>query len=409
MPENFFKKTWKLLTEDPSKDASKSENDEVTKLLDSHAKTVFGKEDKPKVLGKSDVDAKKYTPKKKTFLEKLIDLRSGLNSTTSDPDLSITNIKPYHENYGYYSSSYAENRKLIVTVRSSGRRMFERLVPDFGLSERQTMGRMGNPDFTSGILKTDVGTHTHTHTQKIRHISFDVVIEDENWANRGYEFQDHYRCSLKSIVVNRSEISDITKFRDISINVPRHTHSSTTNLSDFLKVFNSKIESLIVSEFKESVRKFEQEKELTMIMEEFNKNLDKETIVDLFTYISDEVGDRINIKKTRSDKNQNGRYHPIIDQYWEISIGVDTINHKMNMNGNLPKIFIEVGEAIGRIKEIHNNCDIDLSFTDNRLVLNIKPIFPKWKSDVEKSKERATQALGRLNRNGYDQWMLLND
>ena len=176
MPENFFKKTWKLLTEDPSKDASKSENDEVTKLLDSHAKTVFGKEDKPKVLGKSDVDAKKYTPKKKTFLEKLIDLRSGLNSTTSDPDLSITNIKPYHENYGYYSSSYAENRKLIVTVRSSGRRMFERLVPDFGLSERQTMGRMGNPDFTSGILKTDVGTHTHTHTHKKFDISHSMLL-----------------------------------------------------------------------------------------------------------------------------------------------------------------------------------------------------------------------------------------
>jgi hypothetical protein len=250
------------------------------------------------------------------------------------------------------------------------------------------MGREGRPDFTSGIL-----THGE-YNMKVQKINLTLKVgEDKSLPDGNFTF-------YKSEIVDLSVVRETLKGKELSVRNlgNKRDRISNTNLNSVIFGYNDVIKNLIISDFERELDLHKKKSELSKIVKAFNDNINEDVLSDLFSYSFDEINNHSIEKK---NENNYSNWVPGINEHWEISLSIRDLRNdgvSFNMNEKLPNLFIEVGEAVNRLKSIHKDCNVELdiqSINSSKLIIKISPIYPNWLVSNESNKK---QSEGRLNR-----------
>jgi len=376
----LFNKAWKILTEDPSKDISKKNQKEDIKV---------------EKITQGSIE-KKIEPTEPSLIEKLTNLK---NSTYLSQDVSIKEITIHNRRYEYgwnryhtYSQDNIYDNIYDILIEVSGRTIFDRLVPDFqGLSEIDIMGRPGRYDYHCGVLKID------NHKLKVKKVNIWMTVWEETESYHYYGDKDSkskpfYKSQIKSVLIERETIGGEVAIRDIS-NLSS-IQSQSLGLNNVIFNHSDSIRGIAETDLKNEIESVEKEKYLTELINSFNE-LDKDTLDDLLVCVSDNLGHH---KVMISDKKQQGSFNYFVkglDNFWNIKIDVSEFKNEnstytLSMNGKLSNIIIEIGESIERMKRICDKSNIEMSFSENEIILTIRPLYPHWLSisPVNENKKR---------------------
>lgn len=423
---SLFSKTWKLLTEDPSKDISKKQ--ELKKTIKQikedypNAYSAWSKNDDIKLSrllkeGKSIKELSDIFERTEgaieSRVEKIKQIESSLierlkilkDSTFMSQDVSIKDIRqlngsPRTSRYDGWSRYNTRQDDIFdVLIEVSGRTIFDRLVPDFpGLSERDIMGRPGRYDYHCGVIKID------NHRLKVKKVTIWMTVWEETEAYHYYGDKDSksrpfYKSQIKSVLIERETIRGEVSLRDIS-NLSS-IQSQSLSLNNVIFNYSDSIKKIAEKDLSNEIDTNKKEKYLTELVKSFGE-LDKDTLDDLLAYISDDLGHH---KVTIGDKKQQGVFNYFVgglDNFWNIRIDISEFkngNSTYSMNGKLSSVIIEVGESIERMKKICERSNIEMSFVENEIILSIRPLYPTWLS-INPSKDNKRYL--RRNRNVYD-------
>lgn len=361
----LFNKAWKILTEDTSKDISKNQKEDI----------------KVENITQGSIE-KKIEPTEPSLIEKLATLK---NSTYLSQDVSIKEITTHNSRYEYGWNRYhiySQDNIYDVLIEVSGRTIFDRLVPDFqGLSEIDIMGRPGRYDYHSGVLKID------NHKLKVKKVNIWMTVWEETESYHYYGDKDSkskpfYKSQIKSVLIERETIGGEVAIRDIS-NLSS-IQSQSLGLNNVIFNHSDSIKEIAETDLKNEIESVEKEKYLTELIKSFNE-LDKDTLYDLLVCVSDNLGHH---KVMISDKKQQGSFNYFVkglDNFWNIKIDVSEFKNEnstytLSMNGKLSNIIIEIGESIERMKRICDKSNIEMSFSENEIILTIRPLYPHWLS-----------------------------
>lgn len=430
---SLFSKTWKLLTEDPSKDISKKQ--EVKKTMNdikkeySNAYSTWSKNDDIKLSrllkeGKSIKELSDIFERTEgaieSRVEKIKQIESSLierlkilkDSTFMSQDVSIKDIRHHHSRYEYGWNRYhthQQDDKFDVLIEVSGRTIFDRLVPDFpGLSERDIMGRPGRYDYYCGVIKID------NHRLKVKKVTIYMTVWEETeaysekrfaskYGDKDSKSRPFYKSQIKSVLIERETIGGEVSLRDIS-NLSS-IQSQSLALNNVIFNYSDSIKEIAEKDLSNEIDTNEKEKYLTELVKSFGE-LDKDTLDDLLAYISDDLGYH---KVMISDKKQQGVFNYFVgglDNFWNIRIDISEFkngNSTYSMSGKLSNVIIEVGESIERMKKIYERSNIEMSFIENEIILSIRPLYPTWLSiNPPTANHRDNKRDLRRNRNVYE-------
>lgn len=384
----LFNKSWKILTEDPSKDISKNQKEDI----------------KVENITQGSIE-KKIEPTEPSLIEKLATLK---NSTYLSQDVSIKEITTHNSRYEYGWNRYhtrQQDDKFDVLIEVSGITIFDGLVPDFpGLSERDIMGRPGRYDYHCGVLKID------NHKLKVKKVNIWMTVWEETESYHYYGDKDSkskpfYKSQIKSVLIERETIGGEVAIRDIS-NLSS-IQSQSLGLNNVIFNHSDSIKEIAETDLKNEIESVEKEKYLTELIKSFNE-LDKDTLYDLLVCVSDNLGHH---KVMISDKKQQGSFNYFVkglDNFWNIKIDVSEFKNEnstytLSMNGKLSNIIIEIGESIERMKRICDKSNIEMSFSENEIILTIRPLYPHWLSisPVNENKKRNRFGITHEYYNNY--------
>ena len=426
---SLFSKTWKLLTEDPSKDISKKQ--ELKKTIKQikedypNAYSAWSKNDDIKLSrllkeGKSIKELSDIFERTEgaieSRVEKIKQIESSLierlkilkDSTFMSQDVSIKDIRhlngsPRTSRYDGWSRYNTRQDDIFdVLIEVSGRTIFDRLVPDFpGLSERDIMGRPGRYDYHCGVIKID------NHRLKVKKVTIWMTVWEETEAYHYYGDKDSksrpfYKSQIKSVLIERETIRGEVSLRDIS-NLSS-IQSQSLSLNNVIFNYSDSIKKIAEKDLSNEIDTNKKEKYLTELVKSFGE-LDKDTLDDLLAYISDDLGHH---KVTIGDKKQQGVFNYFVgglDNFWNIRIDISEFkngNSTYSMNGKLSSVIIEVSESIERMKKICERSNIEMSFVENEIILSIRPLYPTWLGINPPKDKRDLRRDLRRNRNVYD-------